>query len=119
MNTITTEPATKRARNASVVLTDRHCQKRVAKRIKIYDRKCPGLPHDTKLWEWRCGFYPGSNPGEHQSGTAASFAEARANFESVPRGSAAAVSPRNSRARDEVRHRSPFADPAAAARQSG
>jgi hypothetical protein len=83
MNTITTEPATKRARNASVVLTDRHCQKRVAKRIKIYDRKCPGLPHDTKLWEWRCGFYPGSNPGEHQSGTAASFAEARANFESA------------------------------------
>jgi hypothetical protein len=40
---ITTEPATKRARNASVVLTDRHCQKRVAKRTKIYDRKCPGL----------------------------------------------------------------------------
>jgi hypothetical protein len=40
-----------------------------------------GNPHDTDRWEWRCGFYPGSNPGEHQSGTAASFAEARANFE--------------------------------------
>lgn len=39
MDTITNN----RARNASVVLTDRHCQKRVAKRIKIYDRKCPGL----------------------------------------------------------------------------
>ena len=42
-----------------------------------------GNPHDTERWEWRCGFYPGSNPGEHQSGTAASFAEARANFESA------------------------------------
>ena len=40
-----------------------------------------GNPHDTERWEWRCGFYPGSNPGEHQSGTAASFAEARADFE--------------------------------------
>ena len=41
--TITTEPAGKRARNGSVVLTDRMCEKRVAKRVKIYDRKCPGL----------------------------------------------------------------------------
>jgi hypothetical protein len=39
-----------------------------------------GNPHDTKPWEWRCGFYPGSNPGEHQSGTAATFGEARADF---------------------------------------
>ena len=41
--TTTTESAGKRARNGSVILTDRHCQKRVAKRTKIYDRKCPGL----------------------------------------------------------------------------
>jgi integrase len=41
--TITTEPAGKRARNANVILTDRICEKRVAKRVKIYDRKCPGL----------------------------------------------------------------------------
>jgi integrase len=41
--TITTEPAGKRARKGSVILTDRHCEKRVAKRDKIYDRKCPGL----------------------------------------------------------------------------
>jgi hypothetical protein len=40
-----------------------------------------GNPHDTEPWEWRCGFYPGSRPGEHQSGTAASFDEARAEFE--------------------------------------
>jgi hypothetical protein len=42
-DTITTAPATNRMRNGSVILTDRHCEKRVAKRIKIYDRKCPGL----------------------------------------------------------------------------
>ena len=41
--TTTTEPAGKRARNSSVILTDRMCEKRVAKRVKIYDRKCPGL----------------------------------------------------------------------------
>jgi integrase len=41
--TITTEPAGKRMRNSSVVLTDRMCEKRVTKRVKIYDRKCPGL----------------------------------------------------------------------------
>jgi integrase len=41
--TITTEPAGKRARNGSVILTDRMCEKRVAKRVKFYDRKCPGL----------------------------------------------------------------------------
>src|SRR6187401_3192548 len=43
MNTTTTEPAGNRMRNGSVVLTDRMCKKRVAKRVKIYDRKCPGL----------------------------------------------------------------------------
>jgi integrase len=41
--TTTTEPISKRGRNGSVVLTDRMCEKRVAKRAKIYDRKCPGL----------------------------------------------------------------------------
>jgi hypothetical protein len=34
---------TKRMRNGSVILTDRHCEKRVDRRVKIYDRKCPGL----------------------------------------------------------------------------
>jgi hypothetical protein len=41
--TTTTEPVGKRARNGSLILTDRLCEKRVAKRVKIYDRKCPGL----------------------------------------------------------------------------
>ncbi len=40
--TTTTVPAGKRGRNASVILTDRLCEKRVAKRVKFYDRKCPG-----------------------------------------------------------------------------
>ena len=40
--TMTTRPA-KRARNGSVILTDRMCEKRVTQRNKIYDRKCPGL----------------------------------------------------------------------------
>ncbi|MCK1638946.1 tyrosine-type recombinase/integrase [Bradyrhizobium sp. 157] len=41
--TTTAEPAGKRPRKGSVILTDRMCEKRVAKRVKIYDRKCPGL----------------------------------------------------------------------------
>ncbi|MGA2997099.1 hypothetical protein [Bradyrhizobium sp.] len=30
-------------RKSSVILTDRLCETRVAKRTKTYDRKCPGL----------------------------------------------------------------------------
>jgi hypothetical protein len=44
------------------------------------DSERVGNPHDTDPWEWNCGFYPGSHPGEHQSGTSATFAEARADF---------------------------------------
>jgi hypothetical protein len=29
-----------------------------------------GNPFDTEQWEWRCGFYPGSDPGECSSGVA-------------------------------------------------
>src|SRR3979411_2531618 len=38
-------------------------------------------PHDTDPWEWNCGFYPGSHPREHQSDTAPTFEQARADFE--------------------------------------
>ncbi|WP_426613770.1 integrase arm-type DNA-binding domain-containing protein [Bradyrhizobium sp. McL0616] len=41
--TITPSPAGKRGRNSSVILTDRLCEKRLSKRTKFYDRKCPGL----------------------------------------------------------------------------
>jgi hypothetical protein len=42
-----------------------------------------GCPHDEDPWEWSCGFYPGSRPGEHQAGTAETFDEARAGFETA------------------------------------
>jgi hypothetical protein len=37
-----------------------------------------GIPHDEDPWGWHCGFYPGSHPAEHQSGTALTFEDARA-----------------------------------------
>jgi hypothetical protein len=40
-----------------------------------------GIPHDEDPWGWACGFYPGSHPGEHTDGTAATFEAARADFE--------------------------------------
>jgi hypothetical protein len=42
-----------------------------------------GNPHDTDQWEWICGFYRESKPGEIQSGTSATFDEARAEFGSA------------------------------------
>jgi integrase len=42
-DTITIEPTGKRARKGAIILVDRMCEKRVATRVKIYDRKCPGL----------------------------------------------------------------------------
>jgi hypothetical protein len=40
-----------------------------------------GIPHDEDPWGWSCGFYPGSHPGEHEDGTAATFEQARGDFE--------------------------------------
>ncbi len=45
----------------------------IAKRI--------GIPVDEDTWGWACGFYPGSHPGEHETGTAPTFDEARSDFE--------------------------------------
>jgi hypothetical protein len=42
-SSIAPSPAGKRGRNNSAILTDRVCEKRVAKRTKLYDRKCLGL----------------------------------------------------------------------------
>jgi hypothetical protein len=39
-----------------------------------------GNPTESDPWQWRCGFYPGSRPGECTSGTAATFESARAAF---------------------------------------
>jgi hypothetical protein len=42
-----------------------------------------GNPTTTEPWGWRCGFYPGSEPGDASSGTAATFWEARTAFEAA------------------------------------
>ena len=45
------------------------------------DRNLPQDPGAAPKWQWRCGFYPGSRPGECTNGTAATFDQARADFE--------------------------------------
>jgi hypothetical protein len=45
--------------------------------------QCVGNPGAAPKWQWRCGFYPGSRPGECTGGTGASFEEARAAFETA------------------------------------
>jgi hypothetical protein len=42
-----------------------------------------GVPHHEDPWGWICGFYPGSKPGEYRDGTAATFDQARADFEAA------------------------------------
>ena len=42
-----------------------------------------GVPFAAKQWGWTCSFYPGSEPRDHLSGTAASFEQARAGFEAA------------------------------------
>jgi hypothetical protein len=42
-----------------------------------------GNPTTADPWSWYCGFYPGSEPGDCTSGTAASFWEARTAFEAA------------------------------------
>jgi hypothetical protein len=42
-----------------------------------------GAPPSSDQWQWCCGFYPGSNPGDDRHGTAASFETARAAFEAA------------------------------------
>jgi hypothetical protein len=45
--------------------------------------ECVGNPGAAPKWQWRCGFYPGSKPGECTNGTANSFDEARVAFEAA------------------------------------
>jgi hypothetical protein len=45
----------------------------IAKRI--------GIPPGEDPWGWACGFYPGCHPQEQTHGTAATFDQARAEFE--------------------------------------
>jgi hypothetical protein len=45
--------------------------------------KVEGLPRVGVTWHWRCGFYPGCEPGEIRGGDAATFEEARTAFETA------------------------------------
>jgi hypothetical protein len=45
----------------------------IAKRI--------GIPLSEDPWGWACGFYPGCHPREETHGTAATFDQARVEFE--------------------------------------
>lgn len=40
-----------------------------------------GIPRSGQAWGWICGFYPGCAPGEFRDGAAATFEQARADFE--------------------------------------
>ena len=43
--------------------------------------RAAGNPNAEPQWQWRCGFYPGSEPGEQTHGTADTFDQARAALE--------------------------------------
>jgi hypothetical protein len=42
-----------------------------------------GCPVDVDQWEWGCGFYPGTEPGQDEGGTAADFEACRVEFEAA------------------------------------
>ncbi|WP_315774839.1 MULTISPECIES: hypothetical protein [unclassified Bradyrhizobium] len=42
-----------------------------------------GNPCGTQEWQWFCGFYPGSHPGEQAVGTTSTFEQARESFEAA------------------------------------
>jgi len=42
-----------------------------------------GVPVGVDQWEWGCGFYPSTDPGEGRSGTVTTFEAARAGFEAA------------------------------------
>ena len=42
--------------------------------------KAVGLPNAADAWQWTCGFYPGSHPGELRGGIEPTFDQAREAF---------------------------------------
>jgi hypothetical protein len=42
-----------------------------------------GVPVDVDQWSWILGFYPGTDADQYRDGTAATFEEARAEFEAA------------------------------------
>jgi hypothetical protein len=53
------------------------------RRARWHDQQARRQPADVDQWGWSCGFYPGLEPGEHQSGSARTFEAARADFEAA------------------------------------
>ena len=49
------------------------------RRPRRHDRQTG--PFDEDPWGWACGFYPGCHPRERTDGVAATFTQARAEFE--------------------------------------
>jgi hypothetical protein len=45
--------------------------------------KRAGVPVEVDQWGWSLGFYPGLEPGQRRSGSAATFDQARAGFEAA------------------------------------
>jgi hypothetical protein len=45
--------------------------------------KAVGNPGAAESWTWQCGFCPGSDPGDHRSGSAPTFDAARAAFDAA------------------------------------
>ena len=45
--------------------------------------KRAGVPNGVDQWGWQCGFYPLSHNGRHVDGTAATFDQARNQFEAA------------------------------------
>jgi hypothetical protein len=43
-------------------------------------RERHGAPFGSDAWEWFCGFYPGSEPGDQRMGSAATYEAARDAF---------------------------------------
>jgi len=42
-----------------------------------------GVPSDADQWGWKCGFYPGMEPGQHRGGSAETFKLAQRAFRSA------------------------------------
>src|SRR4029078_11030789 len=42
-----------------------------------------GNPGAAEAWQWLCGFYPGSNPGEQRGGTAGTVEQAARHVHAV------------------------------------
>ncbi|MGJ4922784.1 MULTISPECIES: hypothetical protein [unclassified Bradyrhizobium] len=43
----------------------------------------PEGPSGSPVWQWFCGFYPGSHPGEQQLGGASTYEQARDAFQAA------------------------------------